>query len=157
VAYTLERPDGTRHVEPVPIDRPTRRDVWRIYGPFLLLGAALIAVGTLAVLARPELPATRLVFAFTAGLGIPTGVLVPHHFEGHRLSPWLPAVAFLAPAALLHLGLLFPRRTLPLVRAPSAVLGAIYGGSVLLLALHFVGFFHDARLLAITAWVLLAS
>ncbi len=156
VAYTLERPDGTRHVEHVPVDRPTRRDVWRIYGPFLVLGAALLAVGTIAVLARPELAATRLVFVFTAGLGIPTGMLVSDHYEGYRLSPWLRGLAFLAPAALVHLGLLFPRRTAPLVRAPSAVLGAIYGGSALLLAFHLFGFFHDARILAISALALLA-
>ena len=81
VAYTLERPDGSRHVEHVPIDRLTRGDVWRMYGPFLLLGAALLAVGAIAVLARPDLTSTRLVFAFTAGLGIPMGMLVPDHLK----------------------------------------------------------------------------
>jgi formate hydrogenlyase transcriptional activator len=156
VAYTLRRFDGSHHVEHVPVDRPTRGDVWRIYGPFLLLGAAMLAVGALAVLVRPELTTTRLVFAFTAGLGIPMGMLVPDHFESYRLSPWLRGLAFLAPAALLHLGLVFPRRTTPVVRAPSVVLAAVYGGSMLLLALHLLGFFHDARLLAITAWMLVA-
>ena len=82
---------------------------------------------------------------------------MPDHYEGYRLSPWLRGLAFLAPPALVHLGLVFPRRTAPLVRAPAVVLGVIYGGSALLLALHLLGFFHDARLLAITAWVLLAS
>ena len=157
VAYTLERPDGSRHVEHVPIDRLTRGDVWRMYGPFLLLGAALLAVGAIAVLARPDLTSTRLVFAFTAGLGIPMGMLVPDHLEGYRLSPWLRALAFVAPAALLHLGLVFPRRTLPMMRAPSTVLGLIYGGSVLLLVLHLLGFFHDVRLLASTAWSITAG
>ena len=156
VAYTLRRFDGSHHVEHVPVDRPTRGDVWRIYGPFLLLGAAMLAVGALAVLVRPELTTTRLVFAFTAGLGIPMGLLVPDHFESYRLSPWLRGLAFLAPAALLHLGLVFPRRTTPVVRAPTVVLAAVYGGSMLLLALHLLGFFHDARLLAITAWMLVA-
>src|SRR4029079_1194734 len=74
VAYTLERTDGTQHVEHVAVDRPSRQDLWRIYGPFLVLGAALLAVGTIAVLARPDLTPTRLVFLFTAGLGIPIGM-----------------------------------------------------------------------------------
>jgi formate hydrogenlyase transcriptional activator len=156
VAYTLRRFDGSHHVEHVPVDRLSRGDVWRIYGPFLLLGAAMLGVGALAVLVRPELTTTRLVFAFTAGLGIPMGMLVPDHFEGYRLGPWLRGLAFLAPAALLHLSLVFPRRTRPVIRAPTVVLAGIYGGSMVLLALHLLGFFHDARLLAITAWMLVA-
>src|SRR5262249_39121541 len=116
VAYTLRRFDGSDHVEHVPVDRLSRGDVWRIYGPFLLLRAAMVVVGALAVLVRPELTATRLVFAFTAGLGIPMGMLVPDHFEGYRLGLWLRGLAFLAPATLLHLSLVFPRRTVPVVR-----------------------------------------
>ena len=157
IAFTLERLDGSRHIEALPVAMRTQRDVWRIYAPFLLLGMALLIVGSVAVLARPDLAVTRLLFALSAGLGIPMGILLPDHFEGYRFSPWLRGLAFVPVAALLHLGLAFPQRLPPLLRAPRATLGAIYGASALLFAAHVYAFFYDASLLATTAAAMLVA
>ena len=155
--YTFERLDGSRHVEPVAVVRATRQALWRVYVPFLLIGAANLLLSAIAVLVRPALAPTRLMFVITAGLGIPMGILLPDHFEGYRFDPWLRGLAFLSAAALLHIGLIFPQRLLPFARAPGAILAAIYGGSALALGLHLFGFFRDPRLFAATSAIIVVA
>jgi transcriptional regulator with GAF, ATPase, and Fis domain len=149
--FSFQRPDGSRHEITWTPWRLAPGELQNTYLFFVLFGYALLAVGMVPVLARPSHLPARLLFAATAGLAVPLGILVPEQLETHQLPPPARLIGVLSLSGLLHLGLVFPERRWPLTRYPRATTLAIYGGSAAVTVAFFAAFFAGPEELWLTA------
>jgi transcriptional regulator with GAF, ATPase, and Fis domain len=106
--------------------------------PFGLGALVLLAMGAVPVWLRPELAQTRILFAFALGTATAFGLLVFATTVSYPLAPAQHAAVALAKAAVVHLGLAFPKSRWPLTRHPVAVPAVLYGAMALQGALYTV-------------------
>jgi transcriptional regulator with GAF, ATPase, and Fis domain len=136
--YRVARPGGERFEVAIPARRFEAQAVRRLIVPILIGGLLVIAAGAIGVLARPELPAARVVFLFCWSNAMAFFVAGPDYVMEGRFVPW-SFLAFTAPskASLLHLAATFPQARGPLRgrwRAP--LIGAVYAALALQSAVY---------------------
>jgi signal transduction histidine kinase len=122
----LIRAAGSSREYVVPTMRFDPGDYALTFGNYLLNAIALMAVGGLALLLRPDLPAARALALATGILGALL-VLAIDYVTSYRLVGACRLVEALAPAALLNLALVFPSERMRASRRHALVGGAAIG------------------------------
>jgi transcriptional regulator with GAF, ATPase, and Fis domain len=128
IRYSVVRPGGERFEVTIPARRFEAQTVRRLIVPILMGGLLVIAAGALGVLARPEVPAARVLFLFCWSAGMTFFVAGPDFLMDGSLLPWsFLAFTAISKASLLHLAATFPQPRGPL-RGPwrGALIGAVY-------------------------------
>ncbi len=127
--YTVERPDGTVEERTLPVPPFTRGDLNALWLPLFLGGIFGLVLGTVPVLARPDLAAARLFFLLNVGLTVNFGFLSFDYFVVHRFVPCSFAAGMLATGCLIHLALLMPEPVALLRRFPRVTAALVYGAN----------------------------
>jgi transcriptional regulator with GAF, ATPase, and Fis domain len=133
IRYSVVRPGGERFEVEIPARRFEAEVVRRLIVPILVGGLLVIAAGAIGVLARPELPAARVLFLFCWSAGMTFFIAGPDYLMEGRFLPWsYLAFTAMSKASLLHLAATFPQPRGPLRgRGRGPLLATVY--AVLLL------------------------
>ncbi|HZR81638.1 MAG TPA: hypothetical protein VFD92_11120 [Candidatus Binatia bacterium] len=150
VTFTLRRGAELFRVR-LPVVAFARRDFDEVFAPMLVMGVALMVMGTLLAWLRPALPEVRGLFAVCASLGLML-VTGPDQYGPYRFTP-LYLLAFASvPPAVFHLAATYPwrpgrwaGRAVVAAYALFAVIGALlialrFDPQVFLLLLYLVYF-----------------
>ncbi|MCH2172988.1 sigma 54-interacting transcriptional regulator [Myxococcota bacterium] len=143
VIYGIETTSGIRSEIDLPVQLLDADYVRSVFLPLVLIGIAFLVFSTIPVMARPELPLARAVFALALGVVTFANFSLVDIFLTYVIAPWSFMFATFFTAGMFHFSMLFPEERWPHSAYPVPTAVGLYGGMALFWSFFIFATLHQ--------------